>query len=294
MRNQKVQKMGLFTTALLIAFSSIANSSENPATDGIQPLNSCQTPTRVFTGHDRSEADQSKLRSLIEARGHLVVSEKDLLYRTNSLKRGDVVYMMDQGNKTNLIGSETERLNLPTSLKAFNTAFPDDDSSPQLINEDALNALLSRLEELDKKRASEKLTREEKAITLQSLINGIFRSDEELSNLKVTIAVMFGPRKAIPYHPNEFALEEGYGDEEHNIMTGVNVTGSELKARVVKHVDAGTKTIGDLGGGHFMSDIGMFAISLVSAINDAELTDHESLILTEQFISQLPNCKNNK
>jgi hypothetical protein len=288
----KSKNLGLVATALFLAFSATANSSENPATDGIQPLKSCESPTRVFVGHGTSATDTAKLRSLIEAKGHLVVTETDLLYKTNSLKRGDVVYMIDHGNRTNLIGAEAERLNFPASLKVFNKAFPDDDSSPQLINEDALKSIISRLGELDKKRASGKLTPEEKAITLQSMINGIFRSDEVLSSLNVKIAVMFGPRKAIPYHPNEFALEEGYGDEEQNIMTGVNVTGSDLKARVVKHVDAGTKTIGDLGGGHFMSDIGMFAISLVSAINAAELTDSESLNLTEQFISQLPNCKN--
>lgn len=171
---------------------------------------------------------------------------------------------------------------------------PDDDSGPQLINEDAVNAMLSRLGELEKKRAGGKLTPEEKAITLQSLVNGIFRSDEELSKLKVTIAVMFGPQKAIPYHPNEFAPEEGYGDEEQNIMTGVTVTGSDLKARVVKHVDVGIKTIGDLGGRNFISDAGIFAISLVSAINDTELTDSESLMLAEQFISQLPDCGKKK
>ncbi|MDZ4084139.1 MAG: hypothetical protein U1E10_14440, partial [Bdellovibrionales bacterium] len=87
---------------------------------------------------------------------------------------------------------------------------------------------------------------------------------------------------------------EGYGDEEQNIMTGVTITGSELKSRVLKQVDAGTKTIGDLGGGHFMSDAGLFAMSLVTAISGGEVTESESLILAEQFVSQLPDCKNKK
>ena len=77
--------------------------------------------------------------------------------------------------------------------------------------------------------------RSTKSVTqLQSLMNGIFRSDAELSGLKEKIAVLFGPRKTISYHPNEFALEEGYGDDDQNIMTGITTTGLELKARIPK------------------------------------------------------------
>lgn len=271
------------------AVTSIALANE----DGIQRLQSCETPTRVFVGHDRNEADQSKLKSLIEAKGHLVVLEKDLLYVTNSLKRGDVVYSIFYGSKVALFGEEADGVNLPTSLKRFNKAVPGDDTATQFIHEDALKAMLARLGELDKKRESGTLTPEEKAITLQSLLNGIFRSDEELAKMKVKIAVMFGPRKAIPYHPNEFALEEGYGDEEQNIMTGISITGTELKARVLKQINAGTKTIGELESGHVMSDAGIFAMTLVSAISGGDVTDAESLTLAEQFISQLPNCNKN-
>lgn len=294
MKIHRAKKLGFLTTALLLAFSASANSSENPATDGIQPLKSCQSPTRIFTGHDRNLADQAKLKALIEAKGHLVVTENDLLYKSNSLKRDDVVYAIDPANMIALLGAEADRLSFPMSLKSFNLAVPHEDNSPQIINEEALKAMLARLGELDKKRAAGKLSPEEKAITLQSLMNGIFRSDAELSGLKVKIAVLFGPRKAIPYHPNEFALEEGYGDEEQNIMTGIATTGLEMKARVLKQVNAGTKTIGDLGTGHFMSDAGIFAMELVTAISGGEVTESESLILAEQFVTQLPDCKSKK
>lgn len=281
----------LLSTALTVAIPAFGNE------DGTlikQPLQSCETSTRVFVGRDKNDADQAKIVALIEAKGHLAVTENDLLYTAKSLKRGDVIYTIDYGNKMALFGKEADAIALPTSLKRFNQAVPEDDSAPQIINEEALKAMLARLGELDKKRAAGKLSPEEKAITLQSLMNGVFRSDAELSGMKVKIAVLFGPRKAIPYHPNEFALEEGYGDEEQNIMTGIKTTGLELKARVLKQVDAGTKTIGDLGTGHFMSDAGIFAMELVTAISGGDVTESESLILTEQFVSQLPDCKNKK
>ena len=234
------------------------------------------------------------MKSLIEAKGHLPVTVTDLLYSSKSLKRDDVVYSIDYGNKIAIFGKDAEAVSLPTSLKRFNKAVSEDENAPQLINDITFKAMLERLSELDKKRAAGKLTADEKAITLQSLVNSVFRSDEELSRLKATIAVLFGPRKAIPYHPNEFALEEGYGDEEQNIMTGITTNGLELKARVLKQIDAGTKTIGDLGGGHFMSDAGIFAMQLVTAINGGDLSESESLTLAEQFVSQLPDCKNKK
>ncbi len=95
MKIHKTKNLGLITTALVLAFSASANSSESPATDGIQPLKSCESLARVFAGHGTSDADKAKLRSLIEAKGHLVVTENELLYKTNSLKRGDVVYTID-------------------------------------------------------------------------------------------------------------------------------------------------------------------------------------------------------
>lgn len=260
----------------------------------IQPLQSCQTPTRVFLGHETSESDNAKLRAQISAKGHLPVFTADLLYRNKALKRDDVIYSMDQSNMIAVGGEQTKSLKFPMTLKAFNTAVPHDeatDADSNIVNEAQLKQMMKRLAELDKKRQANQLTKEEKAITLSSLMDGIFKSDDELSKMNITIAVMFGPRKAITYHPEEFALEEGYGDDSQNMMTGFSITGTEMKRRVLEGLSLKDKTIGELGSNHVMTDAGIFAISLVQAITGGDISEAESMKLTEQFISALPNCK---
>ncbi len=256
----------------------------------IQPLMSCALPTRVYLSSEQKPDSFLKFKSMILAKGHSIITDSDLAYVTKALNRGDIVYAADHNQQMAISGINLDKLKFPMLLKEFNQAVPKEKTEPTVVNEDALKATLQKLIQLVKKSESNTLTPQEKSITLLSLIDGVFQSEVDLAKLKVTIVLPFGPRKAIPYHPSEFALEEGYGDEDQNVVTAITISGTELKRRVLLQLDLGTQTIADLKANQFMPDAGLLTMNFVSALDGGNISDNDLREMTEQFISKLPDC----
>ncbi len=237
----------------------------------------------------------TELQKMVAAKGHRVLNDKDLLYSAKKLQRGDFVFAMNLGQYNVWFGDQAKQLSLPTTLEKYSEQMQASEETAQvpLIRREKLEEGMAQLAALDQKRGEGKLTDEESARTLESFFADLFISDAELAKASVKIVAMFEPRMAIPYHPNEFALEEGYGQngKQNSLVVGIEMNGLEYKRRVLTQSELGKKTLGELSQNHVMSDAGVYAMILANSLSGQLFTEADYPKLDAQAISMFPSCR---
>lgn len=273
----------------LLGITSSALAYEAPVTP---TLDKCAGQLSLILDNKATE-----LQKLVTARGHRVISEEDLQYSAKKLQRGDFVFGLTLSQYNVWFGEQAEGLSLPTTLEKYSDQMlkqeTEESQQVPLIRREKLEEGMARLAALDQKRGEGKLTKEESSMTLESFFQELFLSDRELATAKVKVVALFEPHMAIPYHPTEFALEEGYGQKGKNnsLIVGVEMNGLEYKRRVMSQSDFGKKTLGELSENHVMSEAGIYAMSLANALSGQILLESDYAKLEAQAISMLPSCK---
>lgn len=285
-------KLSLRTTLPAVALLGVASSALAYQPPVTPTLDKCVGQLSMILDEKATE-----LHKLANAKGHRVISEEDLKYSAKKLQRGDFVFALTLSQYNAWFGEQAEKLVLPTTLETYSAQMLDqeteDSAQVPLIHREKLEEGMARLAALDQKRGEGKLTKDEASMTLESLFRDLFLSDAELAKTKVKIVALFEPRMAIPYHPTEFALEDGYGQRGKNnsLIVGIEIDGLEYKRRVLAQTEFGKKTLAELSENHVMSEAGIYAMSLANALSGQLLTEADFAKLEAQALSLLPSCR---
>lgn len=279
--------------AALLLFSGAVHSAHGYQPPVTPTLAVCATPLSIFL----SDGDTA-LNQLVIAKGHRVVTSSDLLYSAKKLKRGDFVFAINQNEYNVWFNEQAKQIALPTTMESYVAKMLQDENESSLeiplIRRAKLEEGMTRLAELDEKRGQGKLSKEEAAMKLESFFSDLFISDAELAKASVKVVTLFEPRMAIPYHQDQFALEEGYGEngKQNGVVVGIEINGLEYKRRVLESSEIGKKTLGELSENHVMSEAGVYAMALTNALNGQILSDLDFAKLRTQAIAMLPRCEN--
>lgn len=286
----KTQLLTLLVPALIALPISANQQYKEPQ------LDICERPLVLFTSNDIFTPTLAKIKSQVEAKGHIVAEAADLKYQSKILPVGSFAFQVYPITFRFMPKPTKSSTKFPQLTQDW-SRIPDEEikDSPFVFNMSKFENMINHAMAMAERIRDGKLSAEEKELTLHDLLKDLDVAEETLIGKTVIATIAIAPRKVIAYQKEAPALGDGYGSKDENIQLGVEVSALDLKKKIDKTYlgqdSILLKKLGTIEKAQFEKLV-YTAFHYLNSVTDTSFLSNEAKAqMAKQFVGVLPQCK---